>query len=120
MIKILIVDDHLIVREGIKRIINDTQDMRIISEAANGYDAMDLVCKNKYDLDKKKFKTAIGTEKTAFNSSLKSKTRFKPTFVTPEGEKLKVTDLVKNRSLNDNLDIDYINEKIRKKSDYMV
>ena len=31
-----------------------------------------------------------------------------------------VTDLVKNRSLNDNLDIDYINEKIRKKSDYMV
>ena len=31
-----------------------------------------------------------------------------------------VTDLVKNRSLFNNLDIDYINEKIRKKSDYMV
>ena len=50
MINILIVDDHLIVREGIKRIINDTQDMKIISEAANGHEAMDLICKNQYDL----------------------------------------------------------------------
>ena len=50
MINILIVDDHIIVREGIKRIINDTKDMKIISEAANGHDAMDLICKNKYDL----------------------------------------------------------------------
>jgi hypothetical protein len=31
-----------------------------------------------------------------------------------------VTDLIKNRSLFNNLDIDYINEKIRKKSDYMM
>ena len=31
-----------------------------------------------------------------------------------------VTDLIKNRSLFNNLDIDYINKKIRKKSDYMV
>jgi len=31
-----------------------------------------------------------------------------------------VTDLVKNRSLFNNLDIDYINKKIRKKSDYMM
>ena len=30
-----------------------------------------------------------------------------------------VTDLIKNRSLFNNLDIDYINKKIRKKSDYM-
>ena len=50
MINILIVDDHLIVREGIKRIINDTQDMQIISEAANGPDAMNLIYENKYDL----------------------------------------------------------------------
>ena len=30
-----------------------------------------------------------------------------------------ITDLVRNRSLFNNLDIDYINKKIRKKSDYM-
>ena len=31
-----------------------------------------------------------------------------------------VTDLIKNRSLFNSLDIDYINKKIREKSDYMV
>ena len=31
-----------------------------------------------------------------------------------------VIDLVKNRSLFNSLDIDYINKKIREKSDYMV
>ena len=31
-----------------------------------------------------------------------------------ENLKKEITDLVKNRSLNDNIDIDYINEKIRK------
>ena len=37
-------------------------------------------------------------------------------------EKIKneIVELVKNRSLFNNLDIDYINKKIRKKSDYMV
>ena len=37
-------------------------------------------------------------------------------------EKIKneILELVKNRSLFNNLDIDYINKKIRKKSDYMV
>ena len=31
-----------------------------------------------------------------------------------------ITELVKNRSLFNNLDIDYVNENIRKKSDYMM
>ena len=31
-----------------------------------------------------------------------------------------ISELIKNRSLNDNLDIDYINEKLRKKSDDML
>ena len=31
-----------------------------------------------------------------------------------------ITDLIKNRSLFNNLDIDYINQKIREKSDYIV
>ena len=43
MINILMVDDHLIVREGIKRIINDIPDMNIISEASNGNEAMELI-----------------------------------------------------------------------------
>ena len=49
MINILIVDDHLIVREGIKRIINDIPDMKITAEASTGNEAMDLIGKNKYD-----------------------------------------------------------------------
>ena len=50
MINILIVDDHLIVREGIKRIIDDTPDIKTVSEASSGKEAMDLIYKNKYDL----------------------------------------------------------------------
>ena len=50
MINILIVDDHLIVREGIKRIIDDVPDMNIIAEASNGNEAMELILKNTYDI----------------------------------------------------------------------
>ena len=50
MINILIVDDHLIVREGIKRIINDSADMNIVAEASSGMEALALIWKNKYDL----------------------------------------------------------------------
>ena len=50
MINILLVDDHLIVREGIKRIIDDTPDIKTIAEASSGKEAMDLIYKNKYDL----------------------------------------------------------------------
>ena len=44
------VDDHLIVREGIKRIINDIPDMNIISEASNGNEAMELILKYTFDI----------------------------------------------------------------------
>jgi len=50
MINILIVDDHLIVREGIKRIIDDSADMNIIAEASSGMEALELIWKNKYNL----------------------------------------------------------------------
>jgi len=39
MIRIFIVDDHAIVREGVKRIISDTTDMEIAGEAENGLKA---------------------------------------------------------------------------------
>ena len=50
MINILIVDDHLIVREGIKRIIDDVPDMNIVAEASSGQEAIDLIQENLYDL----------------------------------------------------------------------
>jgi two-component system invasion response regulator UvrY len=43
MIKILVVDDHAVVREGLKRIIAENQGMAVTGEAADGYEAMRLV-----------------------------------------------------------------------------
>lgn len=40
MIKVLMVDDHIMVREGIKRIIDDTNDIDIVAEAASGEEAL--------------------------------------------------------------------------------
>ena len=44
------VDDHAIVREGLRRIINDTQEINISAEASTGKEALELIYKNKYDL----------------------------------------------------------------------
>jgi len=44
------VDDHVIVREGIKRIIHDTKDISIVAEASNGEEALLLVPKLDLDL----------------------------------------------------------------------
>ena len=38
-IKLLIVDDHVVVREGLKQIIGSTQDMAVIGEAETGFEA---------------------------------------------------------------------------------
>ena len=50
MIKIILVDDHAIVREGICRIIDDTSGITICAEASTGQEALDLIWKEKYDL----------------------------------------------------------------------
>ncbi len=50
MINILIVDDHSIVREGIRRIIDDTDEINVVAEASTGEEALALVVKNKFDL----------------------------------------------------------------------
>ena len=44
------VDDHLIVREGIKRIIDDVHDMNIINEASSGLEAIELIKKYSFDI----------------------------------------------------------------------
>ncbi len=40
MIKILLADDHSIVREGLRRIIEEAGDMKVVAEASNGQDAI--------------------------------------------------------------------------------
>lgn len=50
MIKILVVDDHIIVREGLKRILVDTPDMVVADEASNGEEVIKKVGNNDYDL----------------------------------------------------------------------
>jgi len=50
MIRILIADDHSIVREGLKQIIGETSDMVIAGEASNGHEVLNMVFKNDYDV----------------------------------------------------------------------
>ena len=50
MIKLLIVDDHQIVREGLKQILSETSDIVAAGEASNGGEALSKVWKNNYDI----------------------------------------------------------------------
>ncbi len=50
MIRILIADDHAIVREGLKQIVADTPDMVVSGEAADGQAVFDLVNKDDWDV----------------------------------------------------------------------
>ncbi|RZJ09303.1 MAG: response regulator transcription factor [Rubrivivax sp.] len=43
MIRVLICDDHLIVRQGIKQVLAEADDLRVMGEAANGPDAIQQV-----------------------------------------------------------------------------
>ena len=49
-IRILIADDHPIVRAGFKQVISDTQDITVADEAKNGEEVMDLIRKHDYDI----------------------------------------------------------------------
>lgn len=49
MIRILIADDHAIVRQGLRQIVADVPDMVIADEASNGPDALSKALKNDYD-----------------------------------------------------------------------
>jgi two-component system invasion response regulator UvrY len=50
MIRVLLVDDHSIVRDGLKRILAATTDLAVAGEAASGEAALALVKANDYDL----------------------------------------------------------------------
>ncbi len=50
MIKLLVADDHAIVRKGIAQIIAETTDIVVAGEARNGQEVMEKVKKNDYEL----------------------------------------------------------------------
>ena len=50
MIRIAIVDDHAIVRSGLKQFFSEQVDLRVTGEAANGREALDLVRKGEVDV----------------------------------------------------------------------
>jgi DNA-binding NarL/FixJ family response regulator len=49
-IRIVIADDHAIVREGLKQILADSKDIVVTGDAENGVDAIKLVRKNECDV----------------------------------------------------------------------
>ena len=50
MIKILIADDHAIVREGLKQIVSETADITVKGEAINGQEVLELIRANDWDV----------------------------------------------------------------------
>jgi DNA-binding NarL/FixJ family response regulator len=50
MIRVLLADDHSIVRDGLKRILAATPDLQVTGEAAGGDEALALIKANDYDV----------------------------------------------------------------------
>ncbi len=50
MIRIVIADDHAIVREGLKRIVTDAPDLQVVDEAADGTQVMQRVRERDFDV----------------------------------------------------------------------
>jgi two-component system, NarL family, invasion response regulator UvrY len=50
MIRVFIVDDHSIVREGAKKIIAETADIEVAGEASDGHEALSRILDNGYDV----------------------------------------------------------------------
>ncbi|MBI4938032.1 MAG: response regulator transcription factor [Nitrosomonadales bacterium] len=50
MIRILLVDDHAIVRHGLKQILEENPEMKVVAECASGMDALRWSCANDCDV----------------------------------------------------------------------
>lgn len=50
MIKVFIVDDHEIIRHGLKMILKDASDLTVVGEAFDGVDALDKIKKTEIDV----------------------------------------------------------------------
>ncbi len=49
-IKVMIVDDHLVVREGLKQLLEIEEDIRVVAEAGSGLECLEMVEKTPPDL----------------------------------------------------------------------
>jgi len=47
MINVVLADDHVLVRDGIKALLEDQHGIRVIDEASNGKEAIEVIAKNK-------------------------------------------------------------------------
>ena len=50
MIRVVIAEDHHLVREGIRRLLDEAEDIKVIGEAEDGQDALELVLQMKPDV----------------------------------------------------------------------
>ena len=50
MLKILIADDHVVVRKGVKEILTETATEAVIGEAGDGIDALDQALSGEWDI----------------------------------------------------------------------
>src|SRR5262245_49195423 len=50
MIKVLVADDHAVVRRGLRQILSETPDIRVGGEAASGPEVMSLVHRERWDV----------------------------------------------------------------------
>ncbi|MDK9715154.1 MAG: response regulator transcription factor [Sulfuritalea sp.] len=50
MIRVLLADDHAIIRDGVKQILADTEDIVVAGEAANGAEVLKMVAEHELDL----------------------------------------------------------------------
>lgn len=48
--RILLTDDHALVRSGLRMILDNEPDLRVVAEAANGYDAVTALADDRIDL----------------------------------------------------------------------
>jgi two-component system invasion response regulator UvrY len=50
MIKVLVADDHPVVREGLKQILSEAQDIKVTAEAEDGHEILDKVRNQEFDV----------------------------------------------------------------------
>jgi two-component system invasion response regulator UvrY len=50
VIRVLLADEHAIIRDGVKQILADTDDLVVTGEAANGAEALKMVNEQDWDL----------------------------------------------------------------------
>lgn len=50
MINVLVIDDHSIIRKGIKQLFEDTPDIRVTGDAANGAEALTLLREQRFQV----------------------------------------------------------------------